>query len=158
MSDIREIAQQVHDGGNDGRTGRKPRKPEHSYGWYTKLPHVNEQLECIAVLKQLNDAITMMYQLSDTRYYLDYIWNAGTTLETQLEEHGYTSDYFVKIAERLELLRSLLFGDSADWDGLYQWLYDDLLGHEVYWNHFHEEQAKRMERELKALKEKVKDE
>ena len=111
----------------------------------------NEPVECVALLKALNETIETMYCLSDTSYYLDYIWNAGTWVKERLKENDLDEDYFIKVAEKLETLRAILMGDSLDYNKLYEDMYHELLGHEAYWNKWHEEMLDKVSRERDKL-------
>ena len=79
---------------------------------------VNEPYRVAMLLKRLNEAISTFACLSDTGYYLGYIFNLGKTARDELEEKGFTEDYFCEIQERLEQLRSILFGDCLNFDNL----------------------------------------
>ena len=80
--------------------------------------NVNEPYECVMLLDRLNLVITTLYQLSDTGYHLDYIFNSRTTVMEQLKEKGIDESYFTGVAEKLEYLRSIVYGDCIDWQGL----------------------------------------
>lgn len=51
----------------------------------------------------------------------------------------------------LRALRSILLGDSLDFEELYRRLYDEALGYEVYWREFYENRNKELERKLNRI-------
>lgn len=154
MNDIKEIAAQTHKARFDlDKAERTHKMPDGRNMHFSGLPCVNSPLECVAMLKRLNEAITTLYQLSDDQYYIKNIWNASTVLDGRLAEQGFNEDWFMSVAKKLELLRALLYGDNADWDIVYNNLYNDLLAHEAYWSNFYEERVRDLERENRKLKE-----
>lgn len=155
MSEIKDIKELAEKGDRDGRNGQK-RLPT-IWSGISLLREANEPLECVALLKALNDMITTLYELSDGSYYLDHIWNAGSWLNSKLKENGFEEDYFVGIAEKMETLRAILMGDALDYHELYEQMYHELLGYEAYWNKWHEEQWNIKGRELERMRRKYDD-
>lgn len=118
------------------------------------LSETNEPLECVMLLGRLNEAIDTVSALTDD-YYTHYIWNSSSIHDKELRDAGFTEDYFVALEDRLIKLRMILMGDNLRWDVLYQRLYADAIGHEVYWKEFYEKRCRQLEYELeKAKKEK----
>lgn len=97
------------------------------------MPHnleiTNEPYECIMLLDSINKAIRAMSLLGDESY-VSYIFNQGTTVEAQLKELGITSDCFDEMQTKLETMRSLMYGDNLDWDGLVQYELRNVAAHE----------------------------
>ena len=77
---------------------------------------VNEPFEVADLLQRLNETISTFCMLSDTNYYLDYIFNAGTAINEGVEKLGITEEWLSDIAEKLKALRSLLYGDCINWN------------------------------------------
>lgn len=127
----------------DARRDALRMKQRHEYSTCKYLAEVNDPTECVILLKKINDAVHTLYTLSDTDYYLDNIWNAGTDTTKQLADVGITEEWLMETAEKLEQIRTILFGTSLDFDELYKTLYDDLLCYEAYWNRWHEEAWKK---------------
>lgn len=66
MNDIKEIAAQTHKARFDlNKAERTHKMPDGKKMHFPELPCVNSPLECVAMLKRLNEAITTMYQLSN---------------------------------------------------------------------------------------------
>ena len=79
---------------------------------------VNEPFECVELLRKLNQAINLFYELEDESYYMDYIFNAGTYSTDDLRKFGITKDWCTETARKLEQIRNTLYGDNVDWDEL----------------------------------------
>jgi hypothetical protein len=62
--------------------------------------------------------IKTLYKLSDTGYYLDYIFNAGTSINEDVKRLGMTDEWLMELADKFEALRSVLYGNSVDWDNV----------------------------------------
>ena len=154
MSFMKSVEEMLEEASREAT--RKRDKPNSKYGWFSGLPEVNEPVECVMVLKKLNQAIDLMYELSDSAYYLDHIWNASTMQKDDLKEIGADEDYFDGVANKLEQLRCILFGRNLNFKELYNQLYGDLLCHEVYWHEFYEDWAMKLQRENDKLKKENK--
>ena len=120
------------------------------YSFNCDVPEVNEPLECVLLLGRLNEAISLLLSLQDS-YYTEYIWNASSLHNEQLKAAGLDSDFFSEVEDKLRTLRSILMGDSLDFDELYRRLYDEALGYEVYWREFYENRNKELERKLNRI-------
>lgn len=120
------------------------------YALNSMLPDTNKPLECVLLIGRLNEAINLLLSLQDD-YYTDYIWNASSTQAEQLRAAGFEPKFFSDIEDKLRTLRSILIGDSLDFDELYRQLYDDALGHEVYWHEFFEKRTRELERKLNRI-------
>lgn len=120
------------------------------YALNSMLPDTNKPLECVLLIGRLNEAINLLLSLQDD-YYTDYIWNASSTQAEQLRVAGFEPKFFSDIEDKLRTLRSILIGDSLDFDELYRQLYDDALGHEVYWHEFFEKRTRELERKLNRI-------
>ena len=155
MSNIKDIKESAEKGKRDGKVDHYGLPTR--WSGMTLLREAKEPLECVAMLKALNDMITTLYELSDGRYYLDYIWNAGSWLNKKLEENGFQENYFIQLAEKMETLRAILMGDALDYHELYEQMYHDLLGYEAYWSKWHEEQYDKNHRELERMRQKSED-
>lgn len=120
------------------------------YALDSMLPETNKPLECILLLGKLNEAINLLLSLQDD-YYTDYIWNASSTQAEQLREAGLNPEFFSDIEDKLRTLRSILIGESLNFEELYRQLYDDALGYEVYWHEFFEKRTRELERKLDRI-------
>ena len=120
------------------------------YSFNCDMPEANEPLECVLLLGRLNEAIDLLLCLQDD-YYTGYIWNASSLHDEQLKAAGLNNDFFSKVEDKLRALRSILLGDSLDFEELYRRLYDEALGHEVYWREFYENRNKELERKLNRI-------
>ena len=114
------------------------------------LPDTNKPLECTLLLGKLNEAINLLLSLQDD-YYTDYIWNASSTQAEQLRAAGLEPKFFSDIEDKLRTLRSILIGESLNFEELYRQLYDDALGHETYWHEFFEKRTRELERKLDKI-------
>lgn len=148
MSDIKDVKDMADKGNDHGRRGK--RLPMNT--GLSLLRDYNEPVECVALLNAFNEMIDTLYSLSDGNYYLNYIWNGSSILSDELKAQGYDEDYFLKIANRMEKLRTILLGDALNYRELYEQMYHELLGHEAYWNKWHEEMLERKDRELEKLR------
>lgn len=119
------------------------------------MPEVNKPLECVLLLSRLNEAINLLLCLQDG-YYTEYIWNASPLRDEQLKAAGLNEEFFSDVEDKLRTFRTILVGDSLDFDELYRRLYDEALGHEVYWREFYEEQAKELQRKINRIETKEK--
>lgn len=155
---IRQVMEKYEEAERDERRKRERKKPDHSYTWFRQLGDVNEPLECIMMLKELNDTIDLLYKLWDANYYLDFIWNSGASQDKELKENGFTEEYFQEVTAKFEMLRTILFGHALDWERLYEQMYDSLLEYEVYYRKFEEENAKRLRNENSRLQKQIKKE
>ena len=79
---------------------------------------INEPFEVAELLNDLNHMIKTLYKLSDTGYYLDYIFNAGTSINEDVKRLGMTDEWLMELADKFEALRSVLYGNSVDWDNV----------------------------------------
>ena len=79
---------------------------------------VNEPFEVAQLLADLNTTISTLWQMSDDDYYLNYIFNAGSTQNEMIKELGIDENWFTETAEKLDKLRVVLFGNNLDWDNL----------------------------------------
>jgi hypothetical protein len=79
---------------------------------------VNEPIEVAQLLEELNTTISTICKLSDSRYYMEYIFNASRPQQEQLKELGITEEWLNQVEEKLEKLRVVLFGHNLDWDNL----------------------------------------
>ena len=79
---------------------------------------VNDIYQCVELLEEVNNLIHTLFKLSDTQYYLDYIFNSSTDRTKALAEMGVDSDYLSDLAGKFEAIRSIVFGESVDWEGL----------------------------------------
>ena len=79
--------------------------------------NVNDEYECLELLEKINGLINTLFKLSDTNYYLDYIFN-GSGGEDALALIGVDSDYFSSLASKFEQIRTIVYGESIDWNGL----------------------------------------
>ena len=79
---------------------------------------VNEPIEVAQLLEELNTTISTINKLSDSRYYMEYIFNASMPQQEQLKELGITEEWLNQVEEKLEKLRVVLFGHNLDWDNL----------------------------------------
>lgn len=120
------------------------------------IPEANKPLECVLLLGRLNEAISLLLCLQD-EYYTDYIWNASSLHDEQLKSAGLTEDFFSEVEDKLRTLRSILIGDSLDFDELYRRLYDEALGYEVYQREFYENLARDLQRKLDRIETQKKD-
>lgn len=77
---------------------------------------VNEPFEVALLLQDLNHLINTLSKLSDSDYYLDYIFNGGTAINEGVQALGITEDYLMGLEDKFSKLRSLLYGDRLDWD------------------------------------------
>ena len=109
------------------------KEDRHSFS-HPILSDVNDKFKCVALLQDLNDTINTLYKLSDTAHYLDYIFNSSTITNDKLKEEGFDEDYFLQIAYKFEYLRSIIFGDTFDWNELFDRLYLELLDYEHRWH------------------------
>lgn len=82
---------------------------------------VNEPYECVMLLERINRMISTLYELSDTEYYLDYIFNSSTITQEHLGEIGISEDFFTQTAKKIEKLRSALYGECIDWQDLVEY-------------------------------------
>lgn len=120
------------------------------YSFNCDMPEVNNPIECVLLLGRLNEAISLLLSLQDS-YYTEYIWNASSLHNEQLKKAGLDDDFFGDVEDKLRTLRSILMGDSLDFDELYRRLYDEALGHEVYWREFYENRNNELERKLNRI-------
>ena len=134
MKDIKEIA----DNASEANIHYMNNIPSEKMSRVIGLNEVNEPLECLAVLKRLNEAISTLCRLQDTDYYLHHIWNSGTWLDEKLKENGFTEEWFSEIEDKLTTLRALLMGDALDYNDLYDELYNNVLAYEAYWHEWYE--------------------
>lgn len=118
----------------------------------TVFGDVEDPVECLLLLQSLTDLIHTLYSLSDSDYYLDYIWGSSTTLEEELRNEGFTSDYFDKLVQRFEKLRAILFGNSIDYDEMIARLKDETFVYEYYNRKLYEDRVRILEKELMKLK------
>ena len=123
---------------------------QRKYSFNCDMPEVNNPLECVLLLGRLNEAIDLLLCLQDG-YYTEYIWNASSLHDEQLKVAGLDSDFFNEVESKLRTLRSILMGDSLDFDELYRRLYDDALGYEVYWREFYEKRNDELEKKLNRI-------
>lgn len=79
------------------------------------LGEVNDPYECVKLIKGLNQAIDLMWCLSDSAHYLDYIWNAGTDQDEHLKDAGITEEWIDETACKLETLRMILVGCNLNY-------------------------------------------
>lgn len=121
------------------------------------MSQVNEPVQCVEFPRQLNDAIEFVSALTDTEHYLDYIWNASGNVDEMLKSQGLTEEYFNDMWNKLEKLRTILFGDALNFHHLYRKMYEEIAYHEAYWNAFHEEQSKKKDGEIRRLERKLKE-
>ena len=124
------------------------RDARRKYSWMSELPLVNDPLECVLLLGRLNEAISTLSALQDD-YYTDYIWNSNSEQKKQLEQNGFTEEWFSEVENKLSLLRTILMGNNYDWDEAYDNMYKVVLGHEVYWKEFYEERTRELEAKLR---------
>ena len=124
------------------------RDARRKYSLISELPLVNEPLECVLLLGRLNEAISTLLALQDD-YYADYIWNSNSWQKKQLEQNGFTEEWFSDVENKLSLLRTILMGNNYDWDEAYDNMYKVALGHEVYWKEFYEERTRELEAKLR---------
>ena len=124
------------------------RDARRKYSWMSELPLVNDPLECVLLLGRLNEAISTLLALQDD-YYTDYIWNSNSEQKKQLEQNGFTEEWFSEVENKLSLLRTILMGNNYDWDEAYDNMYKVALGHEVYWKEFYEARTKELEAKLR---------
>ena len=124
------------------------RDARRKYSWMSELPLVNDPLECVLLLGRLNEAISTLLALQDD-YYTDYIWNSNSEQKKQLEQNGFTEEWFNEVENKLSLLRTILMGNNYDWDEAYDNMYKVALGHEVYWKEFYEERTRELEAKLR---------
>ena len=120
------------------------------YPFNCDIPEANRPLECVLLLGRLNEAINLLLCLQDG-YYTEYIWNASSLHDEQLKAAGLDKDFFNEVESKLRTFRSILMGDSLDFDELYRRLYDEALGYEVYWREFYENRNKELERKLNRI-------
>lgn len=78
---------------------------------------VNDYNGCLEVISTLNAAITCLYRL-DSGTLSDDPFNDTSTVTIALEMLGFSEGYFSELADRLTLYRSVLCGDSVDWNKL----------------------------------------
>ena len=124
------------------------RDARRKYSWMSELPSVDDPLECVLLLGRLNEAISTLSALQDD-YYTDYIWNSNSEQKKQLEQNGFTEEWFSEVENKLSLLRTILMGNNYDWDEAYDNMYKVALGHEVYWKEFYEERTRELEAKLR---------
>lgn len=120
------------------------------------IPEANKPLECVLLLGRLNEAISLLLCLQD-EYYTDYIWNTSPLCDEQLKSAGLTEDFFSEVEDKLRTLRSILMGDSLDFEKLYRQLYDEALGYEVYQREFYEKLARDLQRKIDRIEKQEKD-
>lgn len=73
------------------------------------------------ILKALNDAIHGLYYLGGEHGYITHTLNTTTYVEEEykrLLSDIIASQDLCDIANRLEMIRNLLFGDALDWDNI----------------------------------------
>ena len=81
------------------------------------LTNVNEPYEVLALLDEMNNLISTLSKLTDTKYYMDYIFNSWTGTQEMIKEIGVDHDYLLDTLTKFEKLRIVLFGDCVDWQG-----------------------------------------
>lgn len=148
--------------GEKGKTdARRKREPAYQFRC-DLLDEVNEPLECVALLKLLNDTIDNIWTLTDAGYYLDHIWNANADTSEKLKNAGFDDDYFINLAYRFENLREILIGGSIDYKQLFAEMYDDMLNCEAYYHRYYDElfdsvvrQRDKLQNEVYSLKKAV---
>jgi len=111
--------------------------------------NVNEPFECVMLLDKLNLAIDTFYKLSDARYYTDYIFNQSTIVLDALKDNGLTEEFFTETAYKMERLRSLLFGEHIDWQGLVEYEMRSIATSEYNEKRQLEDRVKKLEYEIK---------
>ena len=137
-----------------GENMRKEYKPLHM----KNFNQVNEPYECVMLLEKINRIITTLYELSDTRYYLDYIFNQSIIIQEQLREKGFNEDYFSELAYKFEELRSIAYGECIDWQGLVEYELRLIAASERETNKQNEDYIRKLEYKIKQLeKESHKD-
>lgn len=112
---------------------------------------VNEPYECVMLLERMNDLINTLSQLTDERYYMDYIFNRGTLTEELLDEIGITEEYISNTLDKFEKLRIALFGDCIDWEGLVDYELKMIATKERETNRQNEQYIRQLECKIKQL-------
>lgn len=120
------------------------------YSFNCDMPEVNKPIECVLLLGRLNEAIDLLLCLQDG-YYTEYIWNASSLHSEQLKAAGLNEEFFSNVEDKLRIFRNILVGDSLNFGELYRRLYDEALGHEVYWREFYEKQAEELQRKINRI-------
>lgn len=76
----------------------------------------NDIFEVACLLKDLNKLIDVLSKISDSGYYLDYIFNSSVYISEEVKKLGFTDEYLKDLMAKFEKLRSLLYGDCLDWN------------------------------------------
>lgn len=126
------------------------RDSRRKYAFMNELQMANDPLECALLLGRLNEAISTLCALQDS-YYTEYIWNSNNSMREGLEKEGLTEDVFYTMEMKLSKLREILMGGSLNWDEVYQNLYLNAIGHEVYWHEFYENRVRELETKIKKM-------
>lgn len=114
---------------------------------------VEEPYECVMLLDKMNLLIDTLWQLSDSRYYLEYIFNRGSIVEEYLKKNGFDDEYFATLAGKFEELRSVSFGDCIDWQGLVDYEFRIVATSERIQNKQNEEEIRKLEYKIRQLEE-----
>jgi hypothetical protein len=78
---------------------------------------VNDRHGCKSVLCTLNTVISELYELDSGALSADP-FNQSTTVTEALMKLEITSTYFADVAEKISLFRSIVCGDTFDWDAM----------------------------------------
>ncbi len=116
--------------------------------------NINEPYEVIALLDELNNLISTLAKLTDTKYYMDYIFNSWAGTQELIKEIGVDYNYLSETLNKFEKLRIVLFGDSIDWRGLVQSEMRNVVEKEREQNKWNEDYIRKLEYQLRELKKK----
>ena len=88
--------------------------------WNSASDALNNSQETAKILKSFNDVIHGLYFLGSEE---EYIFSVLNTTTYQDEEYKRLTESIgielTEIADKLELMRSILFGDCFNWDNVY---------------------------------------
>lgn len=109
---------------------------------------VNDELEYWIMLKNLNDTIHFLYEFYNT----EHRWNIDVSGKKLLEK--YNNDYFCKLIDDFEYIRSVLVGECTDTDRAFEKMTEDVLINLSYNNAQKEGYIEYLEDENRKLKSK----
>ena len=108
----------------------------------------NDMFEVACLLKDLNKLIDVLSKISDSSYYLDYIFNSSTYITKEVEKLGFTDEFLNDLTAKFEKLRSLLYGDCLDWNKISAGAMESAM-------YILKEENERLEDSNKELKERL---
>lgn len=113
-------------------------------------PHAQAVGAIIEKLKPLDDNEWAMTPYSRNGHDSESIQYA-LSVEQKVSQWLKDNDYPTAIQGNDKTFTVILMGDSLDFDELYRRLYDEALGHEVYWREFYENRNNELERKLNRI-------